>query len=285
MCAAPGASIRRSARKAASPVEARRAGKSAWDGTARAWRGLTRPFAAAMPYADIAAFVFLLLSGALALAHSDQWPSGNAWANGHPLLLAQLLAFVLLGLTQLAILISGRRARRNEDLEKACQLVAAYIDEHCPGVQLRNVGVHIWTTAGPPFARYLKRSSSFLLAGDRERSGITWVEGKGVVGAAWEDRITVIRNIDAIRAKASSRAAYEALAIDETMNLTWEEFRRTPYYRAVSAIPLYRRAGGGSDPRGILAIDFLEPDHFDDMRSAVGDPAFASVIGFCESAL
>jgi cytochrome c biogenesis factor len=74
-----------------------------------------------MPYADIAAFAFLLLSGGLALAHSDQWPSGKAWANGDPLLLAQLLAFVLLGLTQLAILISGRRARRNEDLEEACQ--------------------------------------------------------------------------------------------------------------------------------------------------------------------
>lgn len=238
-----------------------------------------------MPFADIAAFVFLLLSGGLALAHSAEWPSTHAWSRGHVLPVAQLAAFALLGLTQLAILVSGRRSRRNEDLEKACQLVAAYIDEHCPGVQLRNVGVHIWTAAGPPFAGYLKRSSSFLLAGDRERSGITWVKGKGVVGAAWEDGITVTRDIDAIRAKAPSRAAYEALAAEETMNLTWEEFRRTPYYRAVAAIPLYRRAGGGSQPRGILAIDFLEPDHFREMESAVLDPAFASVIGFCESAL
>jgi hypothetical protein len=266
-------------------VEARQAGKSAWDGTARLWRGLTQPFAAAMPYADIAAFVFLLLSGALALAHSDEWPSGNAWSKGHPLLLAQLLVVVGLGLTQLAILIAGRRGERNKGLEESCQLVAAYIDERCAKVQLRNVGVHIWTTAGPPFARYLRRSGSFLLAGDRERSGITWVKGKGVVGAAWEDGVTVTRDIDAIRAKASTLAAYEALSIEETMNLTWEEFRRTPHYRAVSAIPLYRRAGGGSQLRGILAIDFLEPGHFREMEAAVNDPAFASVIGFCESAL
>jgi hypothetical protein len=238
-----------------------------------------------MPYADIAAFVFLLLSGGLALAHSDEWPSGDAWSKGHPLLLAQLVAFVLLGLTQLAILIAGRRGERNKGLEESCQLVAAYIDERCANVQLRNVGVHIWTTSGPPFARYLRRSSSFLLAGDRERSGITWVKGKGVVGAAWEDGVTVTRDIDAVRAKASTLAAYEALSIEETMNLTWEEFRRTPHYRAVSAIPLYRRAGGGSQLRGILAIDFLEPDHFREMESAVNDPAFASVIGFCESAL
>jgi hypothetical protein len=238
-----------------------------------------------MPFADVAAFVFLLLSGALALAHSDEWPSGHAWSRGHPLLLAQLLVFVLLGLTQLAILIAGRREERNRGLEESCQLVAAYIDEHCVEVQLRNVGVHIWTTAGPPFARYLRRSSSFLLAGDRERSGITWVKGKGVVGAALEDGVTVTRDIDAVRARASTRAAYEALSIEETMNLTWEEFRRTPHYRAVSAIPLYRRAGGGSQLRGILAIDFLEPNHFREMESAVNDPAFASVIGFCESAL
>jgi hypothetical protein len=238
-----------------------------------------------MPYADIAAFVFLLLSGALALAHSDEWPSGGAWSKGHPLLLAQLLVFVLLGLTQLAILIAGRRGEGDKGLEESCQLVAAYIDEHCPGVQLRNVGVHIWTMAGPPFARYLKRSSSFLLAGDRERSGITWVKGKGVVGAAWQEGTTVIRDIDGIRDKASSRTAYEALAMEETMNLTWEEFRRTPFYRAVSAIPLYRRAGAGSQLRGILAIDFLESGHFQEMRAAVDDPAFASVIGFCESAL
>jgi hypothetical protein len=139
--------------------------------------------------------------------------------------------------------------------------------------------------AGPPFARYLKRSSSFLLAGDRERSGITWVKGKGVVGAAWEDGTTVTRDIDAIRAKASSRTTYQALAIEETMNLTWEEFRRTPHYRAVSAIPLYRRVGGGSQLRGILAVDFLESGHFHEMDAAVNDPSFASVIGFCESAL
>jgi hypothetical protein len=238
-----------------------------------------------MPYADIAAFVFLLLSGGLALAHSDEWPAGNAWSKGHPLLLAQLVVFVLLGLTQLAILIAGRRGERDKGLEESCQLVAAYIDEQCAEVQLRNVGVHVWTVAGPPLARYLKRSSSFLLAGDRERSGITWVKGKGVVGAAWEDGTTVTRDIDAIRAKASSRATYEALLIEERMNLTWEEFRRTPYYRAVSAIPLYRRAGGGSQLRGVLAIDFLESGHFHEMQAAVEDPAFASVIGFCESAL
>ena len=137
------------------------------DGTT--WRVLARPFALAMPYADIAAFVFLLLSGALALAHSDEWPSGNAWSKGHPLLLAQLLVFVLLGLTQLAILIAGRRGERDKGLEESCQLVAAYIDEHCPEVQLRNVGVHIWTVGGAAF-RPLPQTLEQLSAGGRPRA-------------------------------------------------------------------------------------------------------------------
>ncbi|HWH20993.1 MAG TPA: hypothetical protein VN671_10695 [Solirubrobacterales bacterium] len=236
-----------------------------------------------MPYADIAAFVFLLLSGALALAHSDEWPSGNAWSKGHPLLLAQLLVFVLLGLTQLAILIAGRRGERNEGREKACQLVAAYVDEHCPQVQLRHVGVHLWTVAGPPFARYLKRSASFLLAGDRERSGIVWVKGKGVVGATWEEGRPITRDIDAIREKAVSRETYEALGHQDTMDLSWDEFGRTPHYRAISGVPLYRRAGAGSAVCGVVAIDFLESGHFRELEKAVEDPAFAYVIGVCES--
>jgi hypothetical protein len=236
-----------------------------------------------MPYADVAAFVFLLLSGGLALAHSDEWPSGNAWSKGHPLLLAQLLVLVLLGLTQLAILIAGRRAQRSEGREKACQLVAAYVDEHCPQVQLRNVGVHIWTVAGPPFARYLRRSGNFLLAGERERSGIVWVKGKGVVGATWEEGRPITRDIDAIREKAVSREAYEALGGEDTMGLNWEEFGRTPHYRVISGIPLYRRAGVGSSVCGVVAIDLLEPGHFQELQAAVEDPAFAYVVGVCES--
>lgn len=150
-------------------------------------------------------------------------------------------------------------------------------------MQLRNVGVHLWTVAGPPFARYLRRSSTFLLVEERERSGIVWVKRKGVVGTAWDEGVAVTRDIDAIRSKAVSREAYEALDPEDTMNLDWEEFRRTPYYRAVSGIPLYRRAGVTSGVRGVVAIDFLEPGHFRELEAAVRDPAFAYVVGVCES--
>lgn len=198
---------------------------------------------------------------------------------------AQFAAFALLGLTQLAVMVSDRRSRRNKELEDACQLVAAFIDEQCPNVRLREVGVHIWTTAGPPFARYLKRSGSFLLAGDRERSGIVWAKGKGVVGAAWEQRRRITRDIDEIRYKATSQAAYEGLPAVDRMELSWDEFRKTPRYSAISGSPLYRRNGDGSLIRGIVAIDFLEGGHFDELLKATNSPEFADVIGVCETSL
>jgi hypothetical protein len=256
-----------------------------WDALARGWRLLTRPFATAMPYADIAVFVYALLAAALAFAHAGDLPSAHAWSRDHFLIYAQFGVLILLGVTQLAVLITERRSRRNKELEDACQLVAAYVDDHCPGVRLRDVGIHIWTTAGPPFARHLRRSGSFLLAGERERSGIVWVKGKGVVGAAWEESRRITRDIDAIRDKAGSRAADEELGPTDTMNLSWEEFRKTPRYNAISGSPLYRRTGDGSQIRGILAIDFLEGGHFEELTQATESSEFADVVGVCEASI
>jgi hypothetical protein len=238
-----------------------------------------------MPWADVAVLAYALLAAALAFAHSSEWPSAADWSKGHAWLIAQFVVFALLALTQLVVLVSARRSQRSKKLEEACQLVAGYVDDHCPEVKLRHVGIHVWVVAGPPFARYLRRSGSFLLAGERERSGIVWVKGKGVVGEVWEEGVPVTRDIDAIRARAASRDAYESLGREDKMGLDWEEFNRTPAYRAVAGIPLYRRAGSGSGIRAVLAVDLLEPGHFRELESAVRDPAFAYVIGVCESAL
>jgi hypothetical protein len=118
-----------------------------WDALARGWRLIMRPLATAMPYADIAVFLYALLAAGLAFAHSSEMPSARAWSHDHVLLYAQFGVFILLGLTQLAVLVFERRSRRHKELEDACQLVAAYIDEHCPAVRLRDVGIHLWTTA------------------------------------------------------------------------------------------------------------------------------------------
>lgn len=67
-----------------------------------------RPLATAMPYADIAVFLYALLAAGLAFAHSSEMPSARAWSHDHVLLYAQFGVFILLGLTQLAVLVFER---------------------------------------------------------------------------------------------------------------------------------------------------------------------------------
>ena len=80
----------------------------------------------------------------------------------------RLIAFWVL--TQIGLVIAGRRGRKNSELEDACRAVAAFVDEKCPSLPLNEAGVHIWQV--PLFARHLRRVGSFLLIGSRARSGI-----------------------------------------------------------------------------------------------------------------
>lgn len=258
-----------------------------WHGVESGREWLSKRFAWLGAWADVVGLVLVAIVGALALAHSAHFPSSMAWSKGHPLPPAQIAAGVLLVMTQIVVVVRARRGRRNTELEDACRHVAGYIDEHCPEVHLREVGVHIWTVAGPPFARYLRRSGSFLLGGQRARSGIRWMKGKGVVGFAWAERMKKIKDIEEIRARARSEEQFDALADEEKLGLTWAEFQQTPNYQTVCANPLYRRDNSSSRPdvRGVLAIDFLGRGHCQELDKATDDPRFASVVGVCESAL
>lgn len=249
-----------------------------WIGRRIAWMGA---------WADVFSLLLVAATGALALAHSANFPNGEAWTSGHPLPPVQIATGVLLALTQVVIVVRGRKGQRNQELEGACRQVAAYIDDQCPGLPLRNVGIHIWTVAGPPFARHLRRSGSFLLSGDRARSGIRWTKDKGVVGAAWTKRTRAIEDLEEIRRRVHSPEQFAGLPEDKKFGLSWDEFQRTPHYYAVCANPLYSRDNHSGQPavRGILAIDLLSDGHCEELERATKDPKFASVLGICEGAL
>lgn len=175
-----------------------------WHGLESGRDSLGRRLAWFGAWADVVGLALVAVVGALALAHSADVPNSKAWSKGHPLPPAQIAAGVLLVITQIVVVVRARKGRRNTELEDACRHVAGYIDEHCPEVHLREVGVHIWTVAGPPFARYLRRSGSFLLGGQRARSGIRWTKEKGAVGFAWAERNRVIKDIEEIRTRVRS---------------------------------------------------------------------------------
>jgi hypothetical protein len=258
-----------------------------WSGVESAWRWLSRRTIWIRDYAQIIAFVLGGAAVVLAAAHSADFPSAEDWKEGEPLPIAQITAVAGWLLAQLGILVGDFRSRKNEKLVDACREVAAFVDDKCPPLPLRHVGVRIWTIGGPPWARYLKRGPSFLLSGERSQTGIRWVKGKGVVGIAWEKRRNEIQDLAALRAKAPTSEAYEALDEAERLGLGWDEFQQTPNYQAVFATPLYSRVSTSGDPpvRGILAIDLLTAHHFEQLKAATEDPEFEGVVGTCENAL
>jgi len=251
------------------------------------WGLVERRLAFLGSYGDLAALLLGAGASVLALAHSAEFPDRKAWNSDAPLVVAQIAVMALFLVTQSANTILRRRGRRNRRLEDACREVAGLIDEECPELPLRYVGVRIWSVGGPFFARHLRRKASFFLSGDRGQSGIRWTKGKGVLGAAWEQRREVIHDIAAIRDRARDEQGFEALPPEDKMQLSHKEFLSMRQYEVVYASPLYSRAQTSSDPavRGVIAVDILEAGHFDELRAAVGHPRFASIIGVCESAL
>lgn len=258
-----------------------------WGCVESVWGWIGRRVATVSPYGDVIALIFGALATVAALAHSGEFPHAEDWQKGRPLLLGQIFVTGGLLITQTLNTLGRRRYRRSRDLEAACREVAAYVDEHCPNIPLRYVGVRIWKVGGPPFARYLRRKASFFLTGERAQSGVRWTRGKGVLGRAWEKRKAVIRDIVEIRERVASEADYDELSDDDQMGLTYEEFQQTPFYNVVYAAPLYSRAETSSAPRvrGVIAVDILQIEQFQELRDATEDAKFASVIGVCEAAL
>jgi hypothetical protein len=108
------------------------------------------------------------------------------------------------------------------------------------------------------------------------------------VGFAWDLRVPQTRNLDALHRKARTKKEWDRLGEDERLGLEWEQFRATSRYKAIYAAPLFDRSPGSAEPKikGILAIDVLRPDRFNELKAATRpNPAFASVVGLCETGL
>jgi hypothetical protein len=238
-------------------------------------------------YGDLTALLLGAAASTFALAHSGEVPKAESWEKGAPLVVAQICVTALFLLTQSLNTFARRSARRNGMLEDACREVAGLIDEQCPELPLRYVGVRIWSVRGPFFARHLRRKASFFLTADRAQSGIRWTKGKGVLGVAWEQRREMIRDISGLRERVHGEDDFDALPDEDKMLLSYKEFCGIPQYELVYASPLYSRAQTSGNPpvRGVIAIDILQPGHFQELRKATSDPRFASIIGVCESAL
>lgn len=229
----------------------------------------------------VAAFTLFTFASAIKL------PKQEWWDKDHVLPWIFLGTGVVTAVRQTVVSLDRRQRKRTTALNEACRQIAAHLDDHCPNLRLRQIGIHVWRVAGPSFSQHLKREAKFLIR-DRRGSSVPWTRGKGVFGRAWEERSPVIVDLETeLYPYATSEEEFMALPEKTRLGLSWDELNRTKHYKTIYAAPLFSRASADA-PKilGLVAVDVSEPDHFDDLYHAlVQNQDFNSILGICEGAL
>lgn len=219
------------------------------------------------------------------LARSAEIPTKEIWARGSISTWLLVGTGLVTAVWQMYVNRDRKRRQQQAALAEACQRIAAHVDEKCPGLGLRDVGVHIWSIGGPASDLRLKRRATFLLR-ERQPSAIVWRKGKGVIGTCWEKKAPLIVDRMAHFAhKASAKQRFCSLPGPERFNLEWDEFERTRHYKAIWAAPLFDRT---SDPqvRGVVSIDVQASGQYEALLQATqGDRDLQAILGICEGAL
>src|SRR5204862_4355592 len=165
-------------------------------------------------------------------------PTKAAWESGGYATI--VTAFVAVVATAAGWLASRSHARDDRDakLYEACVQMAAQIDELCPSIALKDVGIHVWLAHGRGKRQVLKRGPQFLLRSRRD-SGILFTPNKGVVGRAWSEKAAVLLDLEThVHPAATTRQEYEALPDDYRLGIAWDEYQRSKHYQAIWASAL-----------------------------------------------
>jgi len=230
-----------------------------WEATKRALRHPEPP----RLFAISAAPVFSVAT----VARSVEFPEKDWWEPGKPATYVLLAAGAIAGAGAVVNAVRVSRRTQGATLYEACVQLAAYIDEKCPSLSLREVGIHVWRVGGPPFARRLHRPQQFLLR-SRQPSHVAFTKGKGLIGKVWATGVPDIKNLENDYAGVDTEAEFVQLGDDDRLGLSWEEFQRTRRYKAVWASPLFRKSDYDDRVVGVISVDIQASGVFDEVVSA-----------------
>lgn len=132
------------------------------------------------------------------LARSVEIPTKQVWAGGSLLTWLLVGTGVVTAIWQMYVHRDRRRRQQKAALAEACQRIAAHVDEKCPTLALRDVGVHVWLIGGPAYDLRLQRGAQFLLQ-ERQPSAVVWRKGKGVMDVLGESSSRHRRSCGAFR--------------------------------------------------------------------------------------
>ena len=190
-------------------------------------------------------------------------------------------------MNQVATTVRSTRRKRDATLSEACLQLAAYTDEACPSIPLRDVGVHIWVVGGLPFSRRLVRGPEFRLR-QRRHSGIVFKKGIGLIGRAWRQRRSQIEDLDSRFSGVRNETDYATLSEDENFGLSWRAFLRVRRYRSIWAEPLFQHSKLGSEVVGVVSIDIQTSGAYQELQAATtGNPGdeLEAILKACETEL
>ncbi|HKF13796.1 MAG TPA: hypothetical protein VKB13_01045 [Gaiellaceae bacterium] len=171
------------------------------------------------------------------------------------------------------------KQQQNVELDEACRGLWAFVVDVL-GLEMRAVGVHVWSVKGLKGSRYLDRRSTFVIEPRRETQ-VIWRKAKGAIGVAWDEDEPKIANVEHLVERGPDETQFCAIPRAERFGLSWREFRRSRHYRAILATPL--RARGRV--RGVLSVDIQVDGQADKLDTLSQDPQFNNVLTVCEAVL
>lgn len=243
---------------------------------------------------SLAIGIVVLLYGAEQLVKGSSFPNKHTWSAGEPggwiFLVTSIVVLLGYFFVTRAYARELKHGEQNTRLQAVCRDLTELIEGHT-GIARNQLGAHVWTVAGPPSARYLRRRATFLVA-PRSPTTITWLEGKGVMGACWADatnekREPFVGNLATVEQLGPDESAFCKLPRETRFNMSWREFQNTRHYRAIWVCPLFRGRSGAAKFVGCVSLDVQADGRAEELERVIREngEAIGRYKEVCESVL
>lgn len=207
------------------------------------------------------------LLAVVALAAQRQKLPADLWAwvdtNAGWIILALLLLTGIFSLSPLASRAESRVANRRTSVQRLLFSSLGHMLDRLvstdPKFKHDDLGMHIWKVKRHRWKFWeqkLERVGTYRLGGRVNLRDFRPAKGEGVAGLCWKFNREFAVNVEDLRQKISSKAAFEKYKLqhgaDAVMNLTWDGFNEVKHRGAIAASPIRTKSGKF---RGCISID------------------------------
>jgi hypothetical protein len=232
----------------------------------------------------------VLLYGIATLGQQEAIPHGF-WDEGGTGAAVLVALGLLAGVGSFAVTFSVkgllRRAETDGKLITPCRELA-WLVQSVAKVPHGTVGVHVWEIAGPPFARRLRRRTTFRSKGGRQ-TPVLWTRGKGVLGQCWADPEArdQLNDLEDLYARAPNEKAFYGLSSVDRFNMTWQELSAGRQYKLIWVAKLYAGLDASPKHAGMISVDVESAGYADELEKLLDERGddIRALLSLCEDLL